>query len=230
MEMGKLTAKLRDAVPVCLLVDGKEIKRYKNIEIPDALKVLEYQDFKFDVPLNGAITFKIMFEPGVLPKEFPQARERRTRKPLPQEAQPQEAEPAEGMAAEAKPQPEETQPQAEQPTEALPTSVAEAFAQAMEDAQAAGEPVAEIAEAIVDGEIIKAEITEDADAGQLIVITAEPEATEAMTEPVEAIAEATDATTEPEAEEQPEDSAPAKKPTRKGKGKKGAVSTEEESK
>ena len=35
MEMGKLTAKLRDAVPVCLLVDGKEIKRYKNIEIPD---------------------------------------------------------------------------------------------------------------------------------------------------------------------------------------------------
>lgn len=35
MEMGKLTAKLRDAVPVCLLVDGKEIKRYKNIEILD---------------------------------------------------------------------------------------------------------------------------------------------------------------------------------------------------
>ena len=58
MEMGKLTAKLRDAVPVCLLVEGKEIKRYKNIEIPDELKKLEYQDFKFDVPLNGAITFK----------------------------------------------------------------------------------------------------------------------------------------------------------------------------
>ena len=54
MEMGKLTAKLRDAVPVCLLVEGKEIKRYKNIEIPDELKRLEYQDFKFDVPLNGA--------------------------------------------------------------------------------------------------------------------------------------------------------------------------------
>jgi hypothetical protein len=35
MEMGKLTAKLRDAVPVCFLVEGKEIKRYKNIEIPD---------------------------------------------------------------------------------------------------------------------------------------------------------------------------------------------------
>ena len=83
MEMGKLT----DAVPVCLLVDGNEIKRYKNIEIPDDLKKLEYQDFKFDVPLNGAITFKVMFEPGVLPDEFPQARERRTRKPMPQETE-----------------------------------------------------------------------------------------------------------------------------------------------
>ena len=79
MEMGKLTAKLRDAVPVCLLVEGKEIKRYKNIEIPDELKKLEYQDFKFDVPMTGVITFKIIFEPGVLPEEFPQMRARRTR-------------------------------------------------------------------------------------------------------------------------------------------------------
>ena len=39
----------------CFLVEGKEIKRYKNIEIPDELKKLEYQDFKLDVPLNGAI-------------------------------------------------------------------------------------------------------------------------------------------------------------------------------
>ena len=30
MEMGKITAKLRDAVPACLLVEAKEIKRYKN--------------------------------------------------------------------------------------------------------------------------------------------------------------------------------------------------------
>ena len=79
MEMGKLTAKLRDAVPVCLLVEGREIKRYKNIEIPDDLKKLEYIDFKFDVPLNGTITFKIMFEPGVLPAELPMERERRTK-------------------------------------------------------------------------------------------------------------------------------------------------------
>ena len=52
-------------------MEGKEIKRYKNIEIPDELKKLEYQDFKFDVPLSGAITFKITFESGVLPEEFP---------------------------------------------------------------------------------------------------------------------------------------------------------------
>ena len=78
MEMGKLTAKLRDAVPVCLLVEGAEVKRYKNIEIPGELKNLEYQDFKFDVPAHGTIAFKIMLEPSVLPEEFPQVRERRT--------------------------------------------------------------------------------------------------------------------------------------------------------
>lgn len=221
MEMGKLTAKLRDAVPVCLLVEGKEIKRYKNIEIPDDLKKLEYQDFKFDVPLNGAITFKIMFEPGVLPEEFPQTRERRTRKPSAQEAQPQEAAIAADMSTEAEPQPQD-----EQPTEALPASVVEAFVQALEDAQAAGEPVADIAAAMADGEIIRTEIIEDANAGQLIVITAELEATEAMPEPVETIAEATETPVEPEAEVQPEDSASAKKPTRKGKGKKDTVATD----
>ena len=31
MECGKLTAKLRDAVPVCFIEDGKEVKRFKNI-------------------------------------------------------------------------------------------------------------------------------------------------------------------------------------------------------
>ena len=79
MECGKLTAKLRDAVPVCFIENGKEIKRYKNIEIPDDLKKLPYKDFKFDVPMSGAITFKIMFEQGILPEEWPEARQRRTR-------------------------------------------------------------------------------------------------------------------------------------------------------
>ena len=79
MKCGKLTAKLRDAVPVCFYEEGKEIKRYKNIEIPDAIKELEFQDFKFDVPLSGAITFKIFFAPGILPEVWPEPRQRRTR-------------------------------------------------------------------------------------------------------------------------------------------------------
>ena len=85
MEMGKLTAKLRDAVPVCLLVEGKEIKRYKNIEIPDELKKLEYQDFKFDVPVVGAITFKIAFAAGVLPDPMPGSRGLKSRKQVTEE-------------------------------------------------------------------------------------------------------------------------------------------------
>ena len=79
MKCGKLTAKLRDAVPVRFYENGREVKRYKNIEIPDAVKELEFQDFKFDVPLNGAITFKIFFEQGILPEVWPEARQRRMR-------------------------------------------------------------------------------------------------------------------------------------------------------
>lgn len=80
MECGKLTAKLRDAVPVCFMDGGMEVKRFKNIEIPDEIKKLPFDGFKFDVPANGAITFKIYFAPGILPKEWPQARERKVRK------------------------------------------------------------------------------------------------------------------------------------------------------
>ena len=79
MECGKLTAKLRDAVPVCFIVNGMEVKRLKNIEIPDEIKKLPFTAFKFDVPQNGAITFKIMFEAGVLPDEGPEPRQRKTR-------------------------------------------------------------------------------------------------------------------------------------------------------
>ena len=80
MECGKLTAKLRDAVPVCFIENGKEVKRFKNIEIPDEIKRLPYQDFEFSVPVSGAITFKITFEEGILPKVWPEARTRKTRK------------------------------------------------------------------------------------------------------------------------------------------------------
>ena len=79
MECGKLTAKLRDAVPVCFIVNGMEVKRLKNIEIPDEIKKLPFTAFKFDVPQNGAITFKIMFEAGVLPAEWPEPRQRKQR-------------------------------------------------------------------------------------------------------------------------------------------------------
>lgn len=79
MECGKLTAKLRDAVPVCFIVNGMEVKRLKNIEIPDEIKKLPFTAFKFDVPQNGAITFKIMFEAGVLPQEWPEPRKRKPR-------------------------------------------------------------------------------------------------------------------------------------------------------
>lgn len=79
MECGKLTAKLRDAVPVCFVVNGMEVKRLKNIEIPDEIKKLPFTAFKFDVPQNGAITFKIMFEAGVLPEEWPEPRQRKQR-------------------------------------------------------------------------------------------------------------------------------------------------------
>jgi hypothetical protein len=51
----------------------------------------------------------------------------------------------------------------------------EAFAQATEDAQAAGEPVADIAAAMADGKNIKAEIIGDEATDRVLVITAEPE-------------------------------------------------------
>ncbi len=80
MECGKLTAKLRDAVPVCFMVNDREIKRYKNIEIPAEIKHLEYYGFRFDVPEDGgAITFKIWFNEGILPEIWPAERERQHR-------------------------------------------------------------------------------------------------------------------------------------------------------
>ena len=111
MKCGKLTAKLRDAVPVCFIEEGKEIKRVKNIEIPDAIKELEYKGFKFDVPMSGAITFKIYFEPGTLPETWPEPRQRKTRAKKDEIATPASddaAQDAPEMAQEtADPQPEE---------------------------------------------------------------------------------------------------------------------------
>lgn len=79
MKTGKITAKLRDAVPVCLMVNGEEVKRYKNIELPDELKEIEMTDFHFNVHMDGKITFEIHYEEGALPEIFPEARTRVSR-------------------------------------------------------------------------------------------------------------------------------------------------------
>lgn len=79
MKTGKITAKLMDAVPVCFMVNGEEVKRYKNIELPDELKEVEMTDFHFNVHMDGKITFEIHYEEGVLPEVFPEARTRVSR-------------------------------------------------------------------------------------------------------------------------------------------------------
>ena len=79
MKTGKITAKLRDAVPACLMVNGKEVKRYKNIELPDELKEVEMTDFHFNVHMDGKITFEIHYEEGTLPEVFPEAHTRVSR-------------------------------------------------------------------------------------------------------------------------------------------------------
>lgn len=124
MKCGKLTAKLRDAVPVRFYENGKEIKRYKNIEIPDAIKELEYRDFRFDVPASGPITFKIFFAPGALPETWPEARQRKTRTPKDAETTPDTAQAAMEMLQDAvEPQAEELSQEATESAEvAIPAA------------------------------------------------------------------------------------------------------------
>ena len=74
MNAGKITAKLRDAVPVCLYAEGEEKARYKNIELPDSIKALEIRDFHFDIDAAGWISFRLHFDQGILPDELPAAR------------------------------------------------------------------------------------------------------------------------------------------------------------
>jgi len=72
MKAAKITAKLRDAVPVCLYAEGNEQGRYRNIELPDEIKALEIQDFGFNIDAAGWISFRLYFEPGILPEELPE--------------------------------------------------------------------------------------------------------------------------------------------------------------
>lgn len=78
MKAGKITAKLRDAVLVCFMVDDTEVKRYKNIELPEELKELEIRDFHFDIPLDGKIAFQLIFDKGIPPEAFQTERPRIT--------------------------------------------------------------------------------------------------------------------------------------------------------
>ena len=143
MKCGKLTAKLRDAVPVRFYEEGKEIKRYKNIEIPDAIKELEFQDFKFDVPLSGAITFKIFFAPGILPEVWPEPRQRRTRAQI-------AAEKAQEAATDDLEQMEATVQSMEEPVQDTLEAPQEAADQQSEELQQ--EPVQAVQDAIIDTE------------------------------------------------------------------------------
>ena len=79
MKAAKITAKIRDAVPVCIYAEGNEQARYKNIELPDEIKALEIQDFGFDIDAAGWISFRLYFEPGILPAELPEPRPQLTR-------------------------------------------------------------------------------------------------------------------------------------------------------
>ena len=79
MNAGKITAKLRDAVPVCLYAEGEEKARYKNIELPDSIKALEIRDFHFDIDAAGWISFRLHFDQGILPEELPAPRPMVTR-------------------------------------------------------------------------------------------------------------------------------------------------------
>jgi len=74
MNAGRITAKIRDAVPVCLIVDGEEVRRYKNIQLPNEIKATEIRDFRFDIAADGKITFHLLFETGMLPETLPQDR------------------------------------------------------------------------------------------------------------------------------------------------------------
>ena len=109
------------------MVNGEEVKRYKNIELPNMLKEVEMADLHFNVHMDGKITFEIHYEEGVLPEVFPEARTRvsRAAKAAAKAAmqQPAEAEAAEATEPAAADESEDSQPtdehQAENPGEPI---------------------------------------------------------------------------------------------------------------
>ena len=115
MKTGKITGETEGRGPVCLMVNGEEVKRYKNIELPDELKGVEMTDFHFKVHMDGNITFEIHYEEGVLPEVFPEARTRVSRA-----AQAAAQESTEVIAAEATEPEIEAAPQESPQTDEIP--------------------------------------------------------------------------------------------------------------
>ncbi len=74
-----ITAKLRDAVIISLNEEGGEMARFKNIELPEALRDLPVEDYQFTKTIEGRLEFELYFKEGVLPKQMPEARQKATR-------------------------------------------------------------------------------------------------------------------------------------------------------
>lgn len=157
MKTGKITAKLRDAVPVCLMVEGKEVKRYKNIDLPDMLKEVEMLDFHFNVPADGKITFEINYAQGVLPEVFPEPRAKMTR------AEKAAAKAAAKAATEQETTPEENTPAAAETPTDIPTTEETALAIIPEAPATEPEKAEDTAAEVEAAEESKAEANEPAE-------------------------------------------------------------------
>ena len=79
LKVRTITAKLRDAVIISLNDESGELGRFKNIELPDALRDLLVDDYQFSKTIDGKLEFELYFKPGVLPKEMPEPRPKVTR-------------------------------------------------------------------------------------------------------------------------------------------------------
>ncbi len=79
LKVRTITAKLRDAVIISLNEDIGEMARFKNIELPEALRDLPVEDYQFTKTIDGKLEFELYFKPGMLPKEMPEPRPKVTR-------------------------------------------------------------------------------------------------------------------------------------------------------
>ena len=59
LKTGSITVGLRETVTVCLMVNGKEVRCYRNTELPDIVKEAEMDSFHFNIHMDGRITFYI---------------------------------------------------------------------------------------------------------------------------------------------------------------------------